>query len=183
MENEVLWGLVEGTQDRDQRRFPKKVILKGWTETKRKKACCSRKIEVKQTQDEQDDSDGCIDAWIKLFRMLFRERALREQKQSPNGNKPMAMKRKVKHHNWRDCSKSVEVGKWIRAGKWIQHGTKKNYLRTIWPYEAFRGITRWLSGGTPEAGTECRCEKSSWNRQVIKDVLWNPCARGYSRIL
>ena len=51
--------------------------------------------------------DGCIGAWINLFRMLFRERALREQKQSPNGNKPMAMK----HHKWRDCSKSVEVGK------------------------------------------------------------------------
>lgn len=29
MENEVLWGLLEGTQDRDQRRFPQKVILKG----------------------------------------------------------------------------------------------------------------------------------------------------------
>lgn len=29
MENEVLWGLVEGTQDRDQKRFPKNMILKG----------------------------------------------------------------------------------------------------------------------------------------------------------
>lgn len=29
MENEVLWGLIEGTQDRDQRRFHQKMILKG----------------------------------------------------------------------------------------------------------------------------------------------------------
>lgn len=45
-------------------------------------------MEVKQTQEAQDDPDGCIGTWIKLFRMSFRERALREQKQSSNEVNP-----------------------------------------------------------------------------------------------
>lgn len=50
MENEVLWGLLGKDTRQRSEKIPQKVILKGDERRLNIKACCSRKIEVKQTQ-------------------------------------------------------------------------------------------------------------------------------------